>query len=80
MLKHTSLLRVVNESEKVLVDKLWRKSSTNGVGAKLTSAILLRNLTFSTTQASPGAYNPFLVVYKCFYYLSPIICALSYRD
>jgi hypothetical protein len=66
MLKHTSLLRVVNESEKVLVDKLWRKSSTNGVGAKLTSAILLRNLTFSATQASPGAYNPSLLFTNAF--------------
>jgi hypothetical protein len=34
MLKHTSLLRVVNESEKVFVDKLQRRSSTNGVDVK----------------------------------------------
>jgi hypothetical protein len=28
----------------------------------------------------PRSIQPFLVIYKCFYYLSPIICALSYRD
>ena len=65
MLKNTSLLRVVPESEKILVDQVPEEVHPP-IRDGLASVILLRILTFPATQASPGAYNPSLLFTNAF--------------
>ena len=58
-------LRVVNEREKVRVDQAsegHHRSVEDGFDFCGSSA----DFDFFATQASPRAFNPFLVVYKCF--------------
>jgi hypothetical protein len=68
----------VYESEKIRVDQVLEKvSSTSGVGAKSDFYNPLWNLTFSATQASPGACNPLPMFTNLYYTLRFVRCALS---
>jgi hypothetical protein len=66
MLKHTSLLHVVNESENVLVDKLWRRSSTSGVGVKIDFGDPSANFDLLYNAGKPEASKPFLAFINAF--------------
>ena len=80
--KHASfmhpLLRVVNESEEVTVDQVpEREHPPVEVGFDICGSSEEPNI--FTNQGKPRSIQPFLAVYKYFYHLSPIICALSNR-
>ena len=66
------------EGEKTSVDQVSKEVHPPVVLVpSLTSVVFLWKLTFSATQASPGAYHPSLVFTNLYYTLSPVRCALS---
>jgi hypothetical protein len=68
--------RVVTESEEVTVDQApGAENPPMEVGFDICGSSKEPNT--SANQGKPRSIQPFLVVYKCFYHLSPIICALS---
>ena len=69
-------LRVVNESEEVTVDQAPEEEHPPvEVGFDICGSLEEPN--YSANQGKPQSIQPFLVIYKYFYHLSPIICALS---
>jgi hypothetical protein len=68
--------RVVNESENMVVIKCQGRSFITGDWCQVW---LLRILTFPATQASPGAFKPFLELRK-FYHFYLWYIALGYRS
>ena len=70
------LLRVVNESEEVTIDQVSEEGCPPmEVGFDICGSSEEPNI--FTNQGEPQSIQPFLVVYKYFYHLSPVICALS---
>ena len=77
MLKHTSLLRVVNESEKVLVDKLRRRFIRQWCWCQDDFCDPSADSDLPCNTGKPRNMQPFPCIYKYFYNSSPMICALS---
>jgi hypothetical protein len=76
--EHVLLSRVVTEGKEVTVDQVPKeKHPSVEVGFDICGSS--KDSNSSANQGKPRSIQPMLVVYKCFYNLSPIICALSYR-
>ena len=69
-------LCVVNESGDFVVDQIPEGSCQSvEIGSDFCGPS--EEIDYPTTAGKPWSIQPFLVVYKCYYNPSPIICALS---
>ena len=71
-------LRVVNESGDFVVDQV-PEGSCQPVEIGSDFCDPSEEIEYLTNMGKPRSIQPILVVYKFFYNLSPILCALSYR-
>ena len=71
-------LREVNESGDFVVDQV-PEGSCQPVEIRSDFCDPSEEIEYLTNMGKPRSIQPILVVYKCFYNLSPILCALSYR-
>jgi len=71
-------LRVVNESGDFMVDQVT-EGSCQPVEIGFDFYDPSEEIEYLTNTGKPRSIQPILVVYKFFYNLSPILCALSYR-
>jgi hypothetical protein len=72
------LSRVVTEGEEVTIDQVPKEEHPS-VEVEFDICGSSEDHNFSANQGKPRSIQPILIIYKCFYKLSPMIYALGYR-